>query len=75
MRKGRIRISEELYENHYDSVKVIFEYVRPIAIEYEYHRNNDYVIWGYSDEFDEVKEGEEIPLYDVTLATARFDKV
>lgn len=67
MNKGVIRISSQFYEESYDIVSMIFKDFKPLKIDYEYWRNNDYVIYGLSNSFDIVEEACVIPEYAVEI--------
>jgi len=71
MNKGYIVISKHLYENNYDLISIIFTKFRPTHIEKTYWTNDGWTIWGESKEFREVKEGEEVPRYDVVLKSGK----
>ena len=70
-RKGIIKISKDLYENYWETIYPIFKDFKPIRIELEYWNHDDIVLYGVSDKFDAVSEGEVIPYYGVTINEAR----
>lgn len=80
-RKGYIKISDGLIESHWKEFHVIFKDFRPTHIEFKHWENNIWYFWGVSDLFEEVKETEEIPQYDIILTktkkalTYKFEKV
>lgn len=69
MKKGIIRISDDFYQNDFDVVKTIFNSFRPTHIEYRHWDNNIWYLYGESIFFEEVKEGELIPFYSVSIVT------
>jgi len=72
MNKGLIRMTDQLYRVNYEIVSGIFKYFRPTHIEYR-HWDNIWHLYGESDLFSAVKEGEETPEY-VFLITQNTDK-
>ena len=79
MKRGIISVSNDIYTNRYDLAKIIFNYMKPIRIDFEYWNGNVWRFVGESDLFDEIKEGESIPNYDAMLKTKEdgtvvFDK-
>lgn len=71
MRKGYIKITDHLYSNMYDSISELFKYFRPTHIEFRYCENDMWYLYGQSEFFDEIKEGEPVPQYDVSFETNR----
>jgi len=69
MAKGIIKISDLLYKSDYDVLCVIFKDFRPIHIEFKHWENDVWWLWGESDKFKELKEGDAIPFYYVTFTT------
>lgn len=55
------------------SIYILFKDFRPNHIEFRHWENNKWYFYGESDLFDEVKEGEVVPQYDV-LFTECEDK-
>lgn len=73
MRKGLIKITNQLYEGEYHLVNAIFKRFRPVHIEFRYLENDMWYIFGLSDEFDILKEGEVVPTYDVIFTRDEFN--
>lgn len=67
MRKGYIQISDEIYSKQYDLVFGIFEHFRPTHIEHRHWENVGWFLFGISDKFDSLNEGDLTPRYDVTI--------
>jgi len=65
MNKGLIKISNEIYCNQWDLISIIFESFRPINIEFRHWENNIWYLWGISEKFRKLDEGEKIPEYEV----------
>lgn len=63
---GIVKISKELYEDKYKSIvcKLFLEF-QPLNITFELYPEPIYRVIGTSDSFEEVKEGFNIPVYDV----------
>ena len=80
-KKGFIKISNELYVNHWNEIYVIMKDFRPINIDYRHWENDTWYIYGVSEMFDELKEGEVLPQYLVIFEqnngkrNYRFEKV
>jgi hypothetical protein len=64
-RKGLIKISNTLYCEWWDIIRLIFKDFRPTHIEFRHWENNVWYLYGISNEFERVTEGEDIPQYDV----------
>ena len=75
MRTGRIEIEEDLYEDHYDVAKRIFEHFRPTMIEYDW-THGIYVIYGVSELFEDIRAGS-IPDYtfSITADKVNFERI
>jgi hypothetical protein len=65
MNKGLIKISNELYVSEWD---IIMKYIRPTHIEFRHWENDVWYIYGVSDKFEPVKEGEAVPEYNVIIS-------
>jgi hypothetical protein len=63
MKKGIIKITDELYRNNYNEICKIFNYFKPTHIEFRHWENDIWYLYGESDLFEEIKEGEQIPFY------------
>lgn len=66
-RKGIIKISDEAYQTLWKEISIIFEDFRPNHIEMRHWENDTWYFYGTSKFFDELKEGEAIPEYQVIL--------
>ena len=82
MNKGLIKISNELYVNDWQRLSVFMKDFRPIHIEFRHWENDIWYIYGVSEMFDELKEGEAVPEYDVIFTeyenrdgTYKFERV
>lgn len=69
MNKGFIKISDVLYRNEWPVVSLLFKYFRPTHIEFRHWGNDVWVLYGESSLFEELKEGEKVPQYDVIFRT------
>lgn len=69
MKRGFIKIADILYRKEWNIIYILFKDFRPFHIEYKYWDNNVWYFHGESDLFDEIKEGEPIPQYDVLFTT------
>ena len=74
MKIGKIRISDTLIKERPNDALFAFKYALPIYIEIRPHMR-DYVYTCISDSFDEIKEGDEIPVYDCIVTTGSGDSV
>lgn len=68
-KRGLIKVSNELYEDEYDIISIIFKDFRPIHIAFHFWDNNTWHIHGVSELFEEVEEGCVVPQYDVIFTT------
>lgn len=68
MQYGIIEISKEIYENDYETVLEVFKKLKPYKIDYLV-QEEIFEISGVCKEFDDIEEGDLIPLYscNVTL--------
>lgn len=71
--KGYIRCADSLITNNWGRLYIFFKDFRPTHIEFKHWENNTWYFWGVSELFDELKEGDPIPQYDV-LFTQQEDK-
>ena len=69
MKKGFIKITDFLYKKEYAVISQIFTDFRPTHIEFRHWENDVWYIYGESECFDEVIEGEVIPQYEVIFKT------
>jgi|GEM_PF-3113581 len=65
MNKGLVKISNQLYVNDWARLYVFMKDFRPTHIEFRYWENDTWYIYGVSEMFDELKEGDAVPKYDV----------
>lgn len=63
-RRGIIRIDCHFFESDFDIVKKIYSVFVPTKVEYDY-MTDAFKCHGYSDLFDEVEYGVEVPYYDI----------
>lgn len=69
MKKGFVRITDFLYKNDYEAVKILFSNFRPTYIEFRYWENDVWYLYGESELFEELKEGQLIPEYSFIIDT------
>jgi hypothetical protein len=62
-KRGYIQVSNELYVNYYDDIKIMFDDFRPTHIEFRHWENNTWYIWGISNQFEELTEVQQTPQY------------
>jgi len=67
MKKGFIRISKQLYDESYDLISPLFLLFKPMHIEFRHWENDIWYFWGTSEKFDELKEGDAVPGYEVLI--------
>ena len=72
--KGLIKITNELINQDWTTIYVLFEYFRPTYIEFRYWENDIWYFYGVSELFDELKEGENVPHYDVIFTNNKDQK-
>jgi hypothetical protein len=63
-KRGKIKISFQLYENDFELISPMFTKFQVLHIEQEHWNWKDYIFTGVCDDFRELKEGEQIPFYD-----------
>ena len=68
-KKGIIVISKEIYEHCWGAAGDIFKVFKPSHIEFRHWENDVWYFYGTCEFFEEVKEGFEIPKYDVMFNT------
>lgn len=71
-RKGVIKITNQLYDSDWEIISAIFSKFKPSHIEFRYWENDMWYFYGTSELFDELKEAEAIPFYDV-IFTSQMD--
>jgi hypothetical protein len=69
MKKGVIKITDSLYRGNYQIASLIFKDFRPTHIEFRQWENNVWYLYGESENFDEIKEGEIVPEYKALITT------
>jgi hypothetical protein len=65
MKIGIVKISDEMYLNYWGKIYVFMKDFRPVHIEFRYWENKTWCIYGISDLFEDLKEGESPPEYTV----------
>ena len=65
MKRGFIKFSKVLYETQWSELYIIFKDFRPTHIELRHWENDVWYMYGVSELFEEVKEGDVVPQYDV----------
>lgn len=73
MKKGFIRMTNDIYNNNWDIAHQIFKDFKPTHIEFRRHENDMWYFWGTCDSFDELKEGEEPKQY-IAIFVMQDDK-
>lgn len=73
MKKGFIKATDELLKRDWGNLYIFMKDFRPTHIEFRHWENDVWYFYGVSELFDEIKEGEDIPQYDV-LFTMQEDK-
>lgn len=75
MNKGLIKITNDLYVNNWALLHVIMKDFRPTHIEFRHWENDIWYIYGVSDMFDELKEGDAVPEYRVIFTTVQNEYI
>lgn len=65
MRKGLIKMSDILYKTQWKELYIFFKDFRPIHIEFRHWENDIWYMYGESDFFEILKEGQSVPQYEV----------
>ena len=65
MKKGFIKISDALYKEAWSDIYIFFKDFRPTHIEFRHWENDMWYLYGVSELFTELKEGDAVPQYDV----------
>jgi hypothetical protein len=65
MKKGLIKMSNEMYTEMWGELYIFFKDFRPTHIEFRHWENDTWYFYGVSDFFDEVKEGDAVKQYEV----------
>ena len=65
MNKGFLKISNELYVNDWQQLHIFMKDFRPTHIEFRHWENSIWYMYGVSAMFDELKEGDVVPQYDL----------
>lgn len=75
MKKGLIKISNELYQNNWEQISLIFKDFKPNHIEFRHWENDVWYFYGVCDLFEVLKEGEVIPFYEVVFNVSENSSV
>jgi hypothetical protein len=81
MRKGIIKITDDIIKNDWGTLHIFFKDFRPTHIEFRHWENDVWYFYGVSDLFDELKEAESVPFYDVVFTriggsfTYKFNRI
>ena len=65
MNKGLVKISNECYVNDWGKLYLFMKDFRPTHIEFRHWENNTWYMYGVSEMFEELKEGDAVPNYNV----------
>jgi len=72
MKAGKIKISRtyinDVRRSEISDLYLVFNQFIPVYIQ-DNPMDEQLIYWGYSNQFDDIKEGEVVPLYDVILTT------
>lgn len=74
MKRGFIKMTKDIYENMWSELYIFFKDFRPTHIEFRHWENDIWYLYGVSDLFDEIKEGEVLPQYDVIFTRHKTEK-
>lgn len=74
MKKGFIKMTKDIYENMYNSCHIFFKDFRPTHIEFRHWENDIWYLYGVSELFDVLNEGEALPQYDVIFTRHKKEK-
>lgn len=74
MKRGFIKCYDTLLKERWHELYIFFKDFRPTHIEFRHWENDIWYFYGVSELFDELKEGDQIPQYDV-IFTRTDDKV
>lgn len=67
MKKGLIKISDVFYKEKWNVISQIFKDFRPTHIEFRFWENDIWYLYGESEFFEELKEGQKVPAYSVVF--------
>jgi hypothetical protein len=67
MNKGLIKINNEFYTTGWDTLHLFMKDFRPTHIEFRHWENDTWYMYGVSKLFDELKEGDSVPHYNVVF--------
>jgi len=73
MKRGFIKCSNQLITEDWKDLYIFFKDFRPTHIEFRHWENDAWYFYGVSDLFDDLKEGDAVPQYDVVF-TKNDDK-
>lgn len=65
MKRGFIKCSDKLIKDEWQHLYIFFKDFRPTHIEFRHWENDVWYFWGVSELFEELKEGDAVPQYDV----------
>ena len=69
MKKGFIKVSDILIKQDWGKLYIFFKDFRPTYIEFRHWENDTWHYYGVSELFDELKEGEQVPQYEVIFTS------
>jgi hypothetical protein len=69
VKKGYVKISNDVYTKDWDFISGVFKYFRPTHIEFRHWENDIWYIYGESLLFKDLAEGEEVPLYNIVMTS------
>jgi len=82
MNKGIVKISNECYVNDWAKLYIFMKDFRPTHIEFRHWENNTWYMYGVSKMFEELKEVDAVPNYNVIFTqhenktiTYKFERV
>ena len=75
MNKGFIKISDQLYREEWGTLYIFMKDFRPTHIEFRHWENDIWYMYGVSEKFDIVNEGENIPQYDVIFTKDSLNNI
>jgi len=67
MNKGLIKISDVMYKQDWHILYIFMKDFRPTHIEFRHWENDIWYMYGVSDHFDVLKEGDLVPQYDIVF--------
>jgi len=67
VRQGIIRMSNDIYQNNWKQIYMMFSEFRPAYIEFRHWDNNTWYFYGQSEHFEAIQEGQSLPFYVVSF--------